>query len=147
MYVRKRLKKKKLMEERLSSLLQRCDSLPSFFYWHEVFFNVQEKGESLEGKIAELCSGLDSMSHTANGNTRSPYTVRLACDRFPVPSFLAPTGQSLNDCLYHSVHLPGIVWPTFFFFHTFQGQGGKETGCVRGGMMKRGGYKRSGLRT
>lgn len=129
-----------------SSLLQQCDSPPSFFLVTQCFFLCAGKRRIVRRENRGALQW--PRQHVTHGKWQHPlsvHIVRLACDSFSCPSFLAPTVQPLNTFLYRPFHLLGTP-SCGQLFRLFKDRG-KESGCVRGGMMIRGGYKRSGLRT
>lgn len=104
--------------------------LAAVFSIDTVFLYVQEK--PLKGKIAELCSGLDSMSHSKWQHPLSVHIGRLACDFF-LSSLLSRPNRSATQRLFRIVLSISLAHHHVAYFQT----GWKKTGCVRGGMMKK----------
>lgn len=128
-----------------SSLLQQCDSPPSFFFSDSFFLCAGKRRIVRRENRGALQWPRQHVTHGKWQHPLSVHIVRLACDSFSCPLLSRPDRSATQHIFVSSFPSPRhtIVWPTSDFSRT----GGKESGCVRGGMMIRGGYKRSGLRT
>lgn len=113
-----------------SSLLQQCDSPPSFFLVTQCFFLCAGKRRIVRRENRGALQW--PRQHVTHGKWQHPlsvHIVRLACDSFSCPLLSRPDRSATQRIFVSSFPSPRhtIVWPTF---QTFQGQGERIGMCT-----------------